>query len=126
MLRLQSSAANLLLCTDTLEGASGTNLVRRAKDHNPDIKVLMLIQLPIPSTILDAIDARCYGICSAQATGTGTVVAALTAIDSDCQYLDPLISGVCTTAGCAAAAIKCHCRNSPCGKRSGCAASAEA
>lgn len=94
LLRLQSSAANLLLCTDTLEGGSGTSLVRRARDHNPDLKVLILLQRPIPRTILDAIDARCHGICSAQATGTGTVAAALTAIDTDGQYLDPLISGV--------------------------------
>ena len=53
LLRLQSSAANLLLCTDTLESGSGTSLVRRARDHNPDIKVLILLQRPIQRTILD-------------------------------------------------------------------------
>lgn len=92
--RLRSSAANLLLCTDTLEGGSGISLVRRAREESPELKVLMLLQQPIPRTILDAIDARCQGICSAQATGTGTVAAALTAIDTDGQYIDPLISGV--------------------------------
>ena len=43
LLRLQTSAANLLLCTDTLEGGCGTNLVRRAKEINPELKVLMLL-----------------------------------------------------------------------------------
>ncbi len=94
LLSLRSSSANLLLCTDALEGGCGTSLVRRAREENPDLKVLMLLQRPIPRTILEAIDARCHGLCSAQATGTGTVAAALTAIDTDGQYIDPLISGV--------------------------------
>ena len=94
LLKLQSSAATLLMCTDTLDGGCATSLVRRARSNNPKLKVLMLIQRPITRTILDAIDARCHGICSAQATGTGTVAAALTAIETDGQYLDPLISGV--------------------------------
>ena len=94
LLRLQSSNATLLLCTDNLEGGSGTSLVRRARERNPDLKVLMLLQRPIPRTILEAIDARCHGLCSAQATGSGTVAAALTAIETDGQYIDPLISGV--------------------------------
>jgi len=94
LLSLRSTAANLLLCTDALEGGCGTSLVRRAREENPDLKVLMLLQRPIPRTILEAIDARCHGLCSAQATGTGTVAAALTAIDTDGQYIDPLISGV--------------------------------
>ncbi len=92
--RLRSSAANLLLCTDTLDGGCGTSLVRRARENDPQLKVLLLLQRPIPRTILEAIDARCHGICSAQATGTGTVAAALTAIETDGQYIDPLISGV--------------------------------
>ena len=92
--KLEQSDANLLLCTDSLEGGSGTNLVRRAREQHPDLKVLMLLQRPIPRTILDAIDARCHGLCSAEATGTGTVAAALTAIDTDGHYIDPLISGV--------------------------------
>ena len=63
--KLQQSDATLLLCTDNLEGGSGTNLVRRAREQHPDLKVLMLLQRPIPRTILDAIDARCHGLCSA-------------------------------------------------------------
>lgn len=94
LLRLQSSNATLLLSTESLEVGSGTSLVRRARERNPDLKVLMLLQRPIPRTILEAIDARCHGLCSAQATGSGTVAAALTAIETDGQYIDPLISGV--------------------------------
>ena len=48
LLRLQSSNATLLLSTESLEVGSGTSLVRRARERNPDLKVLMLLQRPIP------------------------------------------------------------------------------
>ena len=91
---IQSHAASLLLCTDLLESGSGISLVRRALAVQPELKALILLRRPIARTILDAIEAGCHGICAVQSAGTGAVAAALTAIDSDCQYLDPVISGV--------------------------------
>ena len=91
---IQSHAASLLLCTDLLESGSGISLVRRALAVQPELKVLILLHRPIARTILDAIEAGCHGICAVQSAGTGAVAAALTAIDSDGQYLDPVISGV--------------------------------
>ena len=91
---IQSHAASLLLCTDLLESGSGISLVRSALAVQPELKVLILLHRPIARTILDAIEAGCHGICAVQSAGTGAVAAALTAVDSDGQYLDPLISGV--------------------------------
>ena len=91
---IQSHAASLLLCTDLLESGSGISLVRRALAVQPELKALILLRRPIARTILDAIEAGCHGICAVQSAGTGAVAAALTAIDSDGQYLDPVISGV--------------------------------
>ena len=91
---IQSHAATLLLCTDLLESGSGISLVRRALAVQPELKALILLHRPIARTILDAIEAGCHGICAVQSAGTGAVAAALTAVDSDGQYLDPLISGV--------------------------------
>ena len=91
---IQSHAASLLLCTDLLESGSGISLVRSALAVQPELKVLILLHRPIARTILDAIEAGCHGICAVQSAGTGAVAAALTAIDSDGQYLDPVISGV--------------------------------
>ena len=91
---LESHAATLLLCTDLLESGSGISLVRRALALQPELKALILLQRPIARTILNAIEAGCHGICAVQSAGTGAVAAALTAIDSDGQYLDPVISGV--------------------------------
>ena len=91
---IQSHAASLLLCTDLLESGSGISLVRRALAVQPELKALILLHRPIARTILDAIEAGCHGICAVQSAGTGAVAAALTAIDSDGQYLDPVISGV--------------------------------
>ena len=91
---IQSNAATLLLCTDLLESGSGISLVRRALAVQPELKALILLHRPIARTILDAIEAGCHGICAVQSAGTGAVAAALTAVDSDGQYLDPLISGV--------------------------------
>ena len=92
--KLESHAATLLLCTDLLESGSGISLVRRALALQPELKALILLQRPIARTILNAIEAGCHGICAVQSAGTGAVAAALTAIDSDGQYLDPVISGV--------------------------------
>ena len=91
---IKSHAATLLLCTDLLESGSGISLVRRALAVQPELKALILLHRPIARTILDAIEAGCHGICAVQSAGTGAVAAALTAVDSDGQYLDPLISGV--------------------------------
>ncbi|EAR19824.1 helix-turn-helix domain-containing protein [Synechococcus sp. W2B2] len=91
---IQSHAASLLLCTDLLESGSGISLVRRALAVQPELKALILLRRPIARTILDAIEAGCHGICAVQSAGTGAVATALTAIDSDGQYLDPVISGV--------------------------------
>ena len=91
---IQSHAASLLLCTDLLESGSGISLVRRALAVQPELKALILLRRPIARTILAAIEAGCHGICAVQSAGTGAVAAALTAIDSDGQYLDPVISGV--------------------------------
>jgi DNA-binding NarL/FixJ family response regulator len=91
---IQSHAASLLLCTDLLESGSGISLVRSALAVQPELKVLILLHRPIARTILDAIEAGCHGICAVQSAGTGAVAAALTAIDSDGQYLDAVISGV--------------------------------
>ena len=91
---IKSHAATLLLCTDLLESGSGISLVRRALAVQPELKVLILLHRPIARTILNAIEAGCHGICAVQSAGTGAVAAALTAVDSDGQYLDPLISGV--------------------------------
>ncbi len=91
---LQHTEADLLICTDQLEGGNGVSLVRRAKQHKPTLKTLLLVQRPILRTILQAIDASCDGLCSHQNVGSGTVTAALTAIESDGSYLDPEIAGV--------------------------------
>ena len=91
---IQSQAATLLLCTDLLENGSGISLVERALAVQPELKVLILLHRPIARTILNAIEAGCHGICAVQSAGTGAVATALTAIDSDGHYLDPLISGV--------------------------------
>ena len=91
---LGSSEADLLLCTDLLEAGSGVSLVRRARAAYPQLKILMLIQRPIVRTILEAIDAGSDGLCAHQNAGSGTVLAALNAIESDEQYIDPMISGV--------------------------------
>ncbi|MBT67162.1 MAG: helix-turn-helix transcriptional regulator [Synechococcus sp. NP17] len=92
--RLGSTEADLLICTDQLEKGTGANLVLRAKNDNPMLKALLLVQRPILRTILQAIDASCDGLCSHQNVGNGNVFAALTAIESDGSYLDPVIAGV--------------------------------
>jgi len=91
---LKSQTATLLLCTDTLESGNGISLVRRALALQPQLRTLILLQRPIARTILEAIDASCHGICAFQSAGSGAVAAALTAMESDGQYLDPVISGV--------------------------------
>ncbi len=92
--RLQTTDANLLICTDQLEGGNGPSLVRRAKQNNPSLKALLLVQRPILRTILQAIDAPCDGLCSHQNVGMGGVTAALTAMESDGTYHDAVIADV--------------------------------
>ena len=85
---------DLLICTDGLEQGSGTSLARRARELRPDLKVLLVVRRPLVRTILDAVDSGCDGICAAELTGRGTVLAALDAIDTDGTYLDQVASGV--------------------------------
>ena len=92
--RLQKDDVNLLICTDQLEGGNGPNLIRRAKQNNPALKALLLVQRPILRTILQAIDAPCDGLCSHQNVGMGGVTAALTAMESDGMYHDSVIADV--------------------------------
>lgn len=91
---LESSNADLLICTDLLESGNGPSLVRKAKQAQPDLKALMLIQRPVLRTLLDAIDAHCDGLCAHELVGSGTLLAALSAIESDGTYLDRVVAGV--------------------------------
>jgi DNA-binding NarL/FixJ family response regulator len=91
---LESGEADLLICTDLLEGGSGPSLVRNAKQLHPKLKALMLVQRPVLRTLLDAIDAHCDGICAYEIAGSGSLLAALNAIESDGAYLDRVIAGV--------------------------------
>ena len=92
--RLGSTEADLLICTDQLEKGTGANLVLRAKNDNPMLKALLLVQRPILRTILQAIDASCDGLCSHQNVGMGGVTAALTAMESDGMYHDSVIADI--------------------------------
>ena len=92
--RLGSTEADLLICTDQLEKGTGANLVLRAKNNNPMLKALLLVQRPILRTILQAIDASCDGLCSHQNVGMGGVTAALTAMESDGMYHDSVIADI--------------------------------
>ena len=94
LLGLQKSDANLLICTDQLEGGNGPSLVRRAKQNDPALKALLLVERPILRTILEAIHAPCDGLCSHQKVGMGGVTAALTAMESDGMYHDSVIADV--------------------------------
>ena len=91
---LKSSNADLLICTDLLESGNGPSLVRKAKQLKPDLKALMLIQRPVLRTLLDAIEAHCDGLCAHELVGSGTLLAALSAIESDGTYLDSVVAGV--------------------------------
>ena len=84
----------LLICTDGLEQGSGISLLRQARSERPSLKVLLLLQQPLVRTILEAVELGCDGICAAELTGTGTVLAALNAMDSDGHYMDRITSGV--------------------------------
>ena len=84
----------LLICTDMLEQGTGVSLLNQAKRHTPGLKVLLLVQRPLVRTILQAIDAGCDGICAAQLSGSGSVLAALDAMDTDGHYIDRIASGV--------------------------------
>jgi DNA-binding NarL/FixJ family response regulator len=84
----------LLICTDRLEQGSATGLLRQARQHLPDLKTLLVVRRPLVRTILDAVASGCDGICAAELTGSGTVLAALNAIETDGTYLDHVASGV--------------------------------
>jgi DNA-binding NarL/FixJ family response regulator len=85
---------DLLICTDGLEQGSGIRLLRQARQLRPNLKVLLVVRRPLVRTILDAVSSGCDGICAAELTGSGTVLAALDAIATDGTYLDPVSSGV--------------------------------
>ncbi len=92
--RLHNTGANLLICTDQLEAGNAPSLIRRAKQNNPGLKTLLLVQRPILRTILQAIDASCDGLCAHQNVGMGAVTTALTAIEADGSYHDSIIANV--------------------------------
>ena len=85
---VHNNTPELLICTDVLEQGTGVSLLNQAKRHRPDLKVLLLVQRPLVRTILQAIDAGCDGICAAELSGSGSVLAALDAMDSDGHYID--------------------------------------
>ena len=91
---VHNNTPELLICTDVLEQGTGVSLLNQAKRHRPDFKVLLLVQRPLVRTILQAIDAGCDGICAAELSGSGSVLAALDAMDSDGHYIDRIASGV--------------------------------
>lgn len=91
---VQNNNPELLICTDMLEQGTGVSLLNQAKRHTPGLKVLLLVQRPLVRTILQAIDAGCDGICAAQLSGSGSVLAALDAMDTDGHYIDRVASGV--------------------------------
>jgi len=91
---IRQNQPDLLICTDGLEQGSGISLLRRARELRPDLKVLLVVRRPLVRTILDAVAGGCNGICAAELTGRGTVLAALDAIETDGTYLDHVASGV--------------------------------
>jgi len=94
LLCLESCGADLLICTDLLERGSGPSLVSRAKQANPQLKALMLVQRPVLRTLMAAIDAGCDGLCAKDLVGNGNLLAALQAMESDGTYLDRMVTGV--------------------------------
>ncbi|MEB3158239.1 MAG: response regulator transcription factor [Synechococcus sp.] len=91
---LQNDNPDLLICTDTLEQGTGISLLSQARSQRADLKILLLLQRPLVRTIVKAIEQGCDGICSAELTGSGTVLAALNAMESDGKYMDRVTSGV--------------------------------
>lgn len=91
---VQDHTPDLLICTDVLEQGAGVSLLGQAKQARPHLKVLLLVQRPLVRTILKAIDAGCDGICAAELSGSGSVLAALNAMDTDGHYMDRVASGV--------------------------------
>ena len=94
LLCLESCGADLLICTDLLDSGSGPSLVSRAKQANPQLKVLMLVQRPVLRTLMAAINAGCDGLCAKDLVGNGNLLAALQAMESDGTYLDRMVTGV--------------------------------
>jgi DNA-binding NarL/FixJ family response regulator len=91
---LRSTAADLLICSDSLERGSGPSLVAAAKAHQPTLRCLMLIQRPLLSTIKAAAAADCDGLCSHERIGNGGLLSVLRAMESDGSHMDPVIAGV--------------------------------
>ena len=85
---------DLLICTDALEQGSITSLLRQARQHLPKLKTLLVVRRPLVRTILSAVAIGCDGICAAELTGSGSVLAALNAIETDGTYLDQVASSV--------------------------------
>ena len=91
---VQHSQPDLLICTDGLEQGTGVSLLTEAKRIKPSLKVLLLVQRPLVRTILQAIEAGCDGLCAAELSGSGAVLAALDAMDTDGHFMDRITSGV--------------------------------
>ena len=60
---LDSSQADLLICSDLLESGSGPSLVAAAKTLQPELHCLMLIQRPLLSTIERYLRSSSEGLC---------------------------------------------------------------
>ena len=91
---LAANQANLLICSDLLDRGDGPALVAAAKQQQPSLRCLMLIQRPLLSTIEAAVAAGCEGLCSRDRVGNGAVLNMLQAMESDGSHMDPVISGV--------------------------------
>lgn len=65
-----------------------------AKDQQPSLRCLMLIQRPLLSTINIAAKAQCEGLCSHEHIGSGGLLCVLRAMESDGSQMDPVIAGV--------------------------------
>lgn len=94
VLHIQQQRPSLLICTDRLEEGSGLGVLQEAKKADPSLKTLLLLQRPLARSVLSAIEQGCDGICSAELIGSGSMLAALNAMDTDGTYIDGIASGI--------------------------------
>ncbi|MEY4358679.1 MAG: hypothetical protein RLZZ631_165 [Cyanobacteriota bacterium] len=86
---LQSTHADLLLCTDRLEQGNGGSLVAAAKQRHPDLSAVMVVTQPRRlMTIRRAVEAGCDGICLESQIGRGTVALALKTVSAGAAYTE--------------------------------------
>ena len=84
----------LLICTNQLDSGDRPTLVAAAKQLHPRMRCLMLIQRPLPSTVLAPLAAGCEGLCSGERLGRGELLEVLQAMEIESIHLDPLIREV--------------------------------